>query len=127
MLNYNDYMIKNKEDYKKYILLDAWANSKNNKGLIDIIKGVFFPDYTWNFIKLLRKAEYHKNQNGVLNKISYIYYYYKFRRLSLKLGFSIHLNVFGPGISIPHYGTIVVNANAQIGKNCRIHASVNIG
>lgn len=45
----------------------------------------------------------------------------------MKLGFSIPINVFGPGLSIPHYGTIVVNSNARIGANCRLHVGVNIG
>lgn len=48
-------------------------------------------------------------------------------RISVKLGFSIPENVFGPGLSIVHYGTIVVNANAKVGSNCRIHADTNIG
>jgi len=45
----------------------------------------------------------------------------------MKLGFSIPLNVFGPGLGIAHYGTIVVNGNAKVGANCRIHIAVNIG
>lgn len=45
----------------------------------------------------------------------------------MKLGFSIPHNVFGPGLSIAHYGTIVVSSGARIGANCRIHAGVNIG
>lgn len=45
----------------------------------------------------------------------------------MRLGFSIPINVFGPGVSIPHYGTIVINPNAKIGRNCRIHAGTNIG
>ena len=35
--------------------------------------------------------------------------------------------MFGPGLSIAHYGTIVVNDAARVGKNCRIHEGVNIG
>ena len=35
--------------------------------------------------------------------------------------------MFGPGLSIAHAGTIVVNSNAKIGANCRIHVCVNIG
>ena len=50
-----------------------------------------------------------------------------YKRVSLKLGFSIPINVFGPGLSIAHYGTIVVNPAARIGKNCRIHEGVTIG
>jgi serine O-acetyltransferase len=37
------------------------------------------------------------------------------------------LNVFGPGLSIAHRGTIVINNATKIGANCRLHACVNIG
>lgn len=56
----------------------------------------------------------------ILNKL-------KYKRLSLKLGFSIPLGVFAEGLSIAHYGTIVVNSAAKVGKNCRIQEGVNIG
>ncbi len=50
-----------------------------------------------------------------------------FRRQSVRLGFSIPPNTFGPGLAIVHYGPIVVNGNARIGANCRTHVCVNIG
>ena len=50
-----------------------------------------------------------------------------YRRSSLKLGISIPINVCDYGLSIAHYGTIVISANASIGKYCHIHAGVNIG
>jgi serine O-acetyltransferase len=37
------------------------------------------------------------------------------------------LNVFGPGLCVEHYGSIVVNENAGIGANCRIHEGTTIG
>lgn len=43
------------------------------------------------------------------------------------MGYFIPLNVFGPGLSISHYGSIVINPNSRIARNCRIHACVNIG
>ena len=52
---------------------------------------------------------------------------FRFHRLSIKLGFSIPINVFGPGLAIVHYGTIVVANGAKIGANCRIHEGVTIG
>ena len=52
---------------------------------------------------------------------------YRFHRTSIKLGFLIPLNTFEEGLSIAHYGSIIVNSNARIGKNCRIHEGVNIG
>lgn len=47
--------------------------------------------------------------------------------MQFKLGYSIPLNVFGPGLSIAHHGTIVVAQEAHIGANCRIHEGVTIG
>lgn len=47
--------------------------------------------------------------------------------MSLRLGFTIPLNVFGPGLSIAHRGTIVINKDTRVGENCRIHACTNIG
>lgn len=44
-----------------------------------------------------------------------------FRRLSVRLNFTIALHVFGPGVSLPHYGHIMVNGQASFGRNCRIH------
>lgn len=55
--------------------------------------------------------------------------YYRFRKskLGLKLGYSIPLNVFGPGLSLPHAGTIVVNGKTRVEANCRLHVCTNIG
>ena len=69
---------------------------------------------------------------GVFDKcqgggIFWIWYRWRYRRVSIKLGFSIPINTFGSGLSIAHYGPIIVNSACRIGKNCRIHACVNIG
>lgn len=45
----------------------------------------------------------------------------------MNLGFTIPRNVFGPGLSIAHWGSIVVHPDVRVGKNCRIHSAVNIG
>ncbi|WP_235856493.1 serine O-acetyltransferase [Flagellimonas oceanensis] len=77
---------------------------------------------------MLRKKEYFLNcKKGVFNKLRLQVIKLRYRRIALKLGFSIPENVFGPGLAIVHYGTIVVNRNAKIGNNCRIHACTNIG
>lgn len=120
-------MIKNKKDYKYYLEQDKIANGKNNKSL-NILHYLGFGEAIWVFLVLLRKLEYIKNcKKGILSKIYYKILYYFFIKHSMKLGFSIPLNVLGSGISIAHRGTIVINSNAKIGKNCRIHVCVNIG
>ena len=45
----------------------------------------------------------------------------------MRKGPYVRPNVFGPGLAIVHYGTIVINSAVRIGENCRIHACVNIG
>lgn len=46
--------------------------------------------------------------------------------MELKLGFSIARNVFGYGLVIPHYGTIVVGSGNIIGNYCVLHTSTCI-
>jgi serine O-acetyltransferase len=73
----------------------------------------------------MRKLEFALNCGK--NPIKRLYRKILFRKSSVKLGFSISPNTFGPGLSIAHRGTIVVNGGARIGANCRIHVDVNIG
>ena len=79
----------------------------------------------WRYVKLLRMSEYCKNTRK--NIIIRLFYEVRRRRLGRLLGYSIPLNVFGPGLAIPHRGDIVVNDYAKVGRNCRIHVGTNIG
>lgn len=119
-------MIRSKKDYQFYLKADRIA--LGCKPTENWIKNVLFPDQIWRFQRLLRRTEYYFNcKKGLLWKLSKLITSYRFKRLGEKLGFTIPLNVFGPGLSIAHRGTIVVNENAIIGANCRIHICVNIG
>jgi serine O-acetyltransferase len=123
-------MIKSKKEYLFYLEADRKALGKPSYSLYTISKEYIKRDYLWIFQRLLRKSEYYKNvasKKSIFGKLAYLYLKIRFKNLSLKLGFSIPENVFGPGLSIVHYGTIVVNANAKVGKNCRIHPSTCIG
>ncbi len=119
-------MITNKTEYKDYLLLDKKALGIEDE---NILRQIFAPNYIWQFQKRLRKVEYYKNcrYNSIFGKIAFSYHKLRLRKQSLKLGFSIPENVFGAGLAIVHYGTIVINSNAKIGVNCRIHACTNIG
>lgn len=126
-------MIKNKNDLRHYLDQDRKALGINKKrGLKKYLFHLFF-DEIWKFEKTLRFTEYYSNicDSNFLFKcwrlLLLLFYKYNFRKISIKLGFSIPINVFGPGLSIAHRGTIVVNPNARIGANCRLHACVNIG
>lgn len=115
-------MIKNRSEYKYYLEQDRIALGKKRK------RPKIFGDEIWKYEILLRKAEYTNNcLHSKIARIFALYYRYKLHRKNLKLGFSIPINVFEEGLSIAHYGTIVIHQNAKIGKNCRIQEGVNVG
>jgi len=118
-------MIQNKSDYRRFILRET--NLRFNNFIVNYITTLHNPIY--RFLFLLRTCEYLKNCSpyGKSSKLLYFIIKYLKAKQGLKLGFSIPENVVDEGLQLPHYGTIVINSNARIGKNCRIHVCVNIG
>ena len=124
-------MIQSKNDLLYYLECDRVALRVKTK------KPRFMTDELWRFQILLRKREYLSNCPPSNNRWNFISRYlhklystilhFRYKQMQLKLGFSIPLNVFGPGLSIAHYGTIVVAEGTSVGANCRIHEGVTIG
>lgn len=110
-------MIESKADYHRYLAADRVALG-NPRGV-----AAWLTNDIWRFQRALRRFEYLKNTESPLSLLAHLWC----RRLGRRLGFTIPPNVFGPGLSIAHYGTIVVNGAAKVGANCRLHVGVNIG
>jgi len=120
-------MILSRSDYKNYLEQDAIAMGLNPASKVAMLKATL-ANPRWRFIKKLRKTEYYKNTStNIFKKIYALIVWYGYKNYGLKLGFTIPLNVCGPGLSLPHYGTLVISKLARIGKNARIHICVNIG
>ena len=111
-------MITNKKLLQLYLDADKFALGINRKYPIPFI------DAVWIYERTLRHYEYHKN---VGNKIRSCIYALLLTIRGERLGFSISGNCFGPGLRINHYGLLIVNSKACIGKWCDIHQGVNIG
>ncbi len=128
-------MILTKSDLENYIEQDRLMNNEDDKvrrrGIFLRVKQLLTPNLVLKYLLFLRKSEYYINRNqakhSIWNEVCALYWRYKLRNLGIKLGYSIPINVVGAGLSLPHYGTIVVSANARIGNNCRLHVGVNIG
>jgi len=122
-------MIRSKDDYRDYLEADRLALGRSQRSYVRSVVNLIAPDYIWDFQRLLRRLEYYKNvrNRGCTNRLVYWFLKLRYRSLSVKLGFTVPENVFGPGLAIVHWGTIVINAKAKIGANCRIHADTNIG
>ena len=71
----------------------------------------------YKFQRYLRLSEYARFKK---RKIQYAYYLRKKNLWGSKLGFSIHCGTFDIGLRIAHFGQIVVNGKAKIGKNCHL-------
>lgn len=115
-------MIQTKEDYQFY--LEADRISLN----IEYNRPKLFQDEIWKFQRLLRRVEHLKNcGKNIVNKINLKINWMMLRKFGIYMGFSIWPNTFGPGLSIAHWGSIVVSPYAKIGENCRLHQCVTIG
>ena len=124
-------MIQSKQDYQYYIEQDRISNGIRRKTIFGNIRAILFPAYEWKFIKTLRWLEYCdnvlKHKYFLIGSILWVIAKFRFRKISVLLGYSIPINVIGPGLSLPHRGNIIINPNTRIGENCRIHVGVNIG
>ncbi len=111
--------INSRKDLKYYINSDLYS-----MGAKLSLKAIMF-DPLIRFVIISRYLEYLTNtkKNRVLLAFVKLYY----RRLSIRLGFSLGPNIFGPGLAIVHYGLLIIDPTTRIGKNCRIHMGVHIG
>jgi serine O-acetyltransferase len=106
-------------DYRDFRQADGtWGLSWLTLYLDDVLR----------FLVLLRRAEYWTNcSTSSAGRLVALVLRCRLRKAGARLGFTIPANVFGPGLSIPHPGTIVVNDRARVGRACRLHVGVVIG
>ena len=115
-------MILSKEDLHFYLKKDKEALGISRK------RPSFFGDEIWKFQIILRHYEYYINvKKTKLGGVIKHFWGFLHHRYSIKLGLQIPPNVFEYGLRINHYGLIVVNPEARVGKFCDIHQGVNIG
>lgn len=116
--------ILTKKELNFYIKADRMMNRGCFKwSFRDKLFHIINPDYIMKFLETLRKAEYYSWRHG---RMLQYYYKMKLQRLGIKLGFTIALHVFGYGLVIPHYGTIVVGSGNKIGNYAVLHTCICI-
>jgi serine O-acetyltransferase len=81
-----------------------------------------------HYQRLLRLAEYYGNcRPDPLGRLIFATLRARLIGLSERLGFTIPRNVFGEGLCVAHYGSVVVSHLAKVGRNCDLHQGVTIG
>ncbi len=121
--------INSKQGLRFYLEADRLAlGRKSNTATRRITDALGITSLIWRYLRFLRTAEYvHNCKKPSIYKLTIEKYLaFRLQRLGLTLGFNIPLNVFGPGLRIVHFGTIIVNSNAHIGANCELHNLVHI-
>lgn len=101
--------------------------TKYFKSRYDKIKLMLLSDHDyliWEFLVSLRYMEYHKNTN---HKIRYYLWEKRKNLLGAKYGLTMWPNCIDKGLKIWHYGSVIVNGKAKIGKNCQLHGENCIG
>ena len=111
-------MISSKKELEFYIKADRIMNTGTDKAE----RRLLYRNHLLLLLKYLRKSEYYNSHNPIL----FNFWYMKYLRLSERLGITINLGVFGYGLVIPHYGTIVVGGGNRIGNYCVLHTSTCI-
>ena len=81
--------------------------------------------YIRRYLRFLRQEEQYTFSRP--NKLLAFWYKARKNRLGSRLGFIISAGCFDQGLTIWHYGSIIVNPKARIGKNCQIHGNCCIG
>ena len=88
--------------------------------------------YRWTkripyFQRLLRHGEYWEHQRGPRAVVFAGLLRWRLHVLGEQLGYTVPRHVAGPGLSLAHKGTVVINEGASIGRNARLHHGVTIG
>jgi serine O-acetyltransferase len=109
-------------DYLRFLEMDLRAHNVDRWAPWLAIK---HPELQYQ--RMLRLVEYASTMEGPFGKALWAVARVRLARYSLRTGISIPPGVFGPGLSIAHIGSIVVNDQARVGSWCRIHSATNIG
>lgn len=119
-------MITNKEELRFYLMADRMMNRGEFKpSMKSRLSDIFAPDLVMRWMKAMRYTAYYSRFGGGY-KLLYYKWLVRYKKYSAKLGFSIGYEVFGYGLVIPHWGTIVVGGSNHIGNYAVLHTSTCI-
>lgn len=128
-------MIKSKKELREYLEADSKNYKNENGSLLKRIKVHLLSNpiseqkYIWLYIKTLRLVEYYeyKRSKRIIYVIPFLFYLYKLRKYSHVTGFQIPPHTCGRGVTIWHWGSIIINPATKIGANCTLYPGVLIG
>ena len=128
-------MVFTRKELKEYLIADA-RNFKNQTTVLSRrLKADIFSSpiseqkHIWGYIKHMRFVEYYgyMKTKSRIYLLPYLYHLSKLRKESHITGFQIAPGTCGKGLTIWHWGPIIINGKARIGDNCTLFPGVLIG
>jgi serine O-acetyltransferase len=115
--------VRSRKDLRHYVRADAEASGATQwRFRYRVTRRVLY--FQW----LLRRTEYWENvHQDPLGRLVALVLRTRLHFLGERLGFTVPRNVFGPGLSIAHFGTVVIHRRSVVGENCRLHPDVTLG
>lgn len=116
------------KELKQILEQDMISYKKIKKEDISLITKIkfYFSNPGYKIIFWMRMCKYLSNSK--FKKILFLIARIKYHNLQIKYGIQIDYNLqVGEGFTIHHYGGIVINRDAKIGKNCSIRSNTVIG
>lgn len=100
---------------------DFYRESGKWLSTIEIWKKCINPNL--HYLYIFRKAQKHQKKS-----VSGMFWKFVLRHYQIKYGFQIYPETqIGEGLYLGHWGALVINPKAKIGKNCNIAQGVTIG
>lgn len=116
-------MITNRSAYRSYLRDDLAAH-----GIMRWHFWLMLRYPTVRYQRVLRHVELWLNTDpSPLTRAMLLYWRVRLKYLGIRLGLTIPPNVFGAGLAIAHFGSVVVNDQVRAGRCVRLHNNVNIG
>ena len=121
-------MIASYKELRFYIMADRMMNRGYfTPPLLKRFVHFVRPDYIILYLYHMRCYSYYVNsKRGAFKKVLSYYHKYFFLKYGLKCGYSIGADCFGYGLTLLHYGTIVIGSDNRIGNYSIIFPSTCI-
>ena len=117
-------MLKTKQELKIYLELEKKLYLGRENSLLRLRLLADHDYLLWRYVTALRYTEYHYN---VGHRFRYLFWQRNKNRRGVRLGITIWHNTVKEGLRLWHYGSIIINGYAKIGKNCQFHGENCVG
>ena len=117
--------IATKEELKKIINSDLFRYFGDTSKIVFRQTYRFIPGFRFSY--WMRRCNYYSGRSKATRPLFYLARF-RYKQLKYKFGYDIEYSTrIGEGFYLGHWGGVVINKNAVIGKNCNISHQVTVG